>query len=62
MEVVVMDVHHINVLVRREDGTTATPKLDTSKNWIFGRNARERELARGNLSVPFRVGRGNLSD
>ncbi|MGV8936980.1 MAG: hypothetical protein ACOH2J_07630, partial [Allorhizobium sp.] len=27
MECVVMDVHHINVLVRREDGTTATPKL-----------------------------------
>lgn len=27
MEVVVMDVHHVNVLVAREDGTTATPKL-----------------------------------
>lgn len=27
MECVVMDVHHINVLVRRENGTTATPKL-----------------------------------
>ncbi len=27
MECVVMDVHHINVLLRRENGTTATPKL-----------------------------------
>ncbi|MFB9951974.1 hypothetical protein ACFFP0_24260 [Rhizobium puerariae] len=27
MEVVVMDVHHINVLVRRENGTNATAKL-----------------------------------
>jgi len=27
MEVVVMDVHHINVRVKRENGTTATPKL-----------------------------------
>ncbi len=27
MEVVVMDLHHINVLVRRENGSLATPKL-----------------------------------
>lgn len=39
MEIVVMDVHHINVIVRRENGTTATPKLlafhDISTNRVF---------------------------
>jgi hypothetical protein len=27
MEIVVMDVHHVNVRIQREDGTAATPKL-----------------------------------
>ena len=27
MEVVVCDVHHVNVLLRKEDGTTGTPKM-----------------------------------
>lgn len=39
MEIVVMDVHHINVLVRRENGTAATPKLlaflDLATNRLF---------------------------
>ena len=39
MEIVVMDVHHINVRVLREDGTTATPKLiafhDIATNRVF---------------------------
>ncbi|PYF08227.1 hypothetical protein C8J30_11386 [Rhodobacter viridis] len=39
MEVVVMDVHHINVLVQRDNGTTATPKLiafhDIATNRVF---------------------------
>ncbi|MCL7998270.1 helix-turn-helix domain containing protein [Brucella sp. 21LCYQ03] len=39
MEIVVMDVHHINVLVAREDGSTATPKLlafhDIATNRVF---------------------------
>ncbi len=39
MEVVVTDVHHINVLVRRENGTAATPKLiafhDIATNRVF---------------------------
>lgn len=39
MEVVVMDVHHVNVLIARPDGTTATPKclaimdLATQRVW-----------------------------
>ena len=39
MDVVVMDVHHINVRVLRENGTTATPKLiafhDIATNRVF---------------------------
>lgn len=39
MDIVVMDVHHINVLIRRDDGTTATPKLiafhDVATNRVF---------------------------
>lgn len=39
MEVVVADVHHINVLVAREDGTHSTPKLiafhDLGTNRVF---------------------------
>lgn len=39
MEIVVMDVHHINVLMQREDGSTATPKLlafhDVATNRVF---------------------------
>ncbi|MCY1668605.1 hypothetical protein [Rhizobium sp. SL86] len=40
MEIVVMDVHHINVMVRRENGTCATPKFlafhDVATNRVFG--------------------------
>ncbi|MGV8936991.1 MAG: hypothetical protein ACOH2J_07685 [Allorhizobium sp.] len=39
MEIVVMDVHHINVHVRRDDGTYSTPKLiafhDIATNRVF---------------------------
>jgi len=39
MDIVVMDVHHMNVLLQREDGTTATPKLiafhDTATSRVF---------------------------
>ncbi|GGA82415.1 hypothetical protein GCM10011491_07280 [Brucella endophytica] len=39
MEIVVMDVHHINVLMTREDGSTATPKLlafhDIATNRVY---------------------------
>lgn len=37
MDVVVMDVHHMNVLLRREDGTTATPKLIAFHDIATGR-------------------------
>ncbi|QND52787.1 transposase [Phyllobacterium sp. 628] len=40
MEIVVMDVHHINVMVRRADGTVASPKFlafhDVGTNRVFG--------------------------
>ena len=40
MEVVVMDVHHINVMVRRDDGSVASPKFlafhDVATNRVFG--------------------------
>lgn len=40
MEIVVMDVHHINVMVRREDGSVASPKFlafhDVATNRVFG--------------------------
>jgi hypothetical protein len=40
MEIVVMDVHHINVMVRRENGTIASPKFlafhDVATNRVFG--------------------------
>jgi hypothetical protein len=39
MQIVVLDVHHLNVLLRREDGTTATPKvlafLDVATNRVW---------------------------
>lgn len=40
MEIVVMDVHHINVMVLREGGSVASPKLlafhDVATNRVFG--------------------------
>ena len=40
MEIVVMDVHHINVMVRRNNGTVASPKFlafhDVATNRVFG--------------------------
>ncbi|MFB2553225.1 hypothetical protein [Ensifer soli] len=40
MEIVVMDVHHINVMVRRDNGTAASPKFvgfhDVATNRVFG--------------------------
>lgn len=40
MEIVVMDVHHINVMVRRPDGSVASPKFlafhDVATNRVFG--------------------------
>ena len=40
MEIVVMDVHHINVMVQREDGSVASPKFlafhDVATNRVFG--------------------------
>lgn len=39
MEVVIMDVHHLNVLVRRDDGTSSTPKaiafMDAATKRVF---------------------------
>ena len=37
MKYVVCDVHHLNVYIRREDGTDATPKLIAFLDWTTGR-------------------------
>jgi len=37
MQVVVCDVHHVNVLLRKEDGTTGTPKMIAWMDMATGR-------------------------